>query len=103
MYVFNFKTKHLTALFFLIWLAFPAVLAAQQQAGQPRVGEGHTTISWVLLIVALAIIVVIYKRIKALTRQDSPEEILKRRFARGEITEEEYDEMMEYLKERKKK
>jgi putative membrane protein len=64
---------------------------------------GWTWIFWLLVIVALAMLAVALMRGFSRSdggsrRQESPEEILKRRYANGEIEREEYQRRLEDLR-----
>jgi putative membrane protein len=57
---------------------------------------------WIAVIIAVVYIVRSFNRTSADRRQiagDAPLDILKKRYARGEITKEEFDRMKEDLKE----
>jgi putative membrane protein len=56
---------------------------------------GFRVIFWVALIVCI-VYLVRYVRIKG--RLDTPADILKKRYARGEITKDEFDQMREDVK-----
>lgn len=58
---------------------------------------GWMTIVWVILLAATFIIV--YKMVNNKTQRETPLDILKKRFARGEISKEEYEEKKKTLEE----
>jgi putative membrane protein len=53
----------------------------------------------IFVIVALAIHLAVRSMKKSEPRRESPQEILKRRYARGEIDREEYERAMEDLRQ----
>lgn len=64
---------------------------------------GHGTgYMWILLLIVIAIavyLVIESQKSKTDSDKDSPLEILKKRFARGEITKEQFEEMKRKLEE----
>lgn len=55
---------------------------------------------WLILIAAVALIAWAFRSAGSVSRRDTPEDILAERFARGEISREEYDERLSVLRKR---
>lgn len=93
------------------WL--PSALAANSQAGATNYGHmdgyGHMmdywgggVVMWLLLLVVLGVLVYFLVRASQAggfrpTPPETPLDILKKRYARGEITKEQFDEMKKDL------
>jgi putative membrane protein len=61
------------------------------------VGSIISIVFWVAVIVALVYLIKYLMKKEVGARKDEPEEILRRRYAKGEITKEDYDRMRDEL------
>lgn len=63
-------------------------------------GMGWMWIFWILVLVGLVFLIrwLVLSSTSGNRSKDTPEEILKRRYARGEITQEEYQRMLKDLR-----
>ncbi|PIZ06211.1 MAG: electron transporter RnfE [Flavobacteriales bacterium CG_4_10_14_0_8_um_filter_32_5] len=48
---------------------------------------------WFIPLLIIALIIFLYKNNNSSTQKETPMEILKKRYAKGEITKEQYEEM----------
>jgi len=54
---------------------------------------------WFIPLLIIALIIFLYKNNNSSTQKETPMEILKKRYAKGEITKEQYEEMKKNIYE----